>query len=102
MKIWARSKNLWVRRISAVSLIVSLRRGQQLPLAFQIADILLQDREDLVQKAYGWMLKVASARFPKEILAYVMARRDRMPRTALRYAIEHYPPPVRRGVLAYR
>jgi len=99
MKTWAHSKNLWVRRMSAVGLIVPLRKGQQLPLAFQIADILLQDREDLVQKGYGWMLKEASKQFPKEILAYVMARRSRMPRTALRYAIEHYPPPIRRGVL---
>jgi len=99
MKVWARSKNLWVRRISAVGLIVSLRRGRQLPLAFQLADLLLTDREDLVQKGYGWMLKVASNVFQKKIFAFVLARKNRMPRTALRYAIEKLPATLRRRAM---
>ena len=59
--------------------------------AFQTADILLQDKENLVQKGYGWMLKEASNRFPKEVFRYVMKNKKKMPRTALRYAIEKMP-----------
>jgi len=88
---WARSKNQWFRRASAVSLIPALRRKLLLKEAFQTADVLLQDKEDLVQKGYGWMLKEASNQFPKEVFRYVMKNRKKMPRTALRYAIEKMP-----------
>lgn len=88
---WARSENMWFRRASAVALIYSLRRGAQLEEAFQRADLLLLDPEDLVQKGYGWMLKEATKSFPDEVFWFVMDRRDCMPRTALRYAIEKLP-----------
>lgn len=91
MKKWTRSKNIWERRAAAVALIPALRRKLLLEEAFQTADILLLDEEDLVQKGYGWMLKEASNRFPKEVFRYVMKNRKRMPRTALRYTIEKLP-----------
>ncbi|MCI0330303.1 MAG: DNA alkylation repair protein [candidate division Zixibacteria bacterium] len=91
VKKWAKSKNRWERRAAAVTLIPALRRRLLLKEAFQTADILLQDEEDLVQKGYGWMLKEASNRFPKEVFRYVMKNRKKMPRTALRYAIEKMP-----------
>jgi len=91
VKKWATSKNRWERRASAVALIPALRRKHLLKEAFATADILLQDREDLVQKGYGWMLKEASNRYPKEVFRYVMRNRKKMPRTALRYAIEKMP-----------
>ena len=78
-----------------MSLIVSLRHGRCLKEAFEVAKTLLQDKEDLVQKAYGWMLKEASDFFPKEVMAFVMENKDQMPRTALRYAIEKYPKKMR-------
>ena len=88
---WASSENRWVRRASAVVLIYSLRREQPLDQAFERADILLQDTEDLVQKGYGWMLKEAANHFPEEVFRFVMDRKDIMPRTSLRYAIEKMP-----------
>ena len=91
MKKWARSKNIWERRAAAVALIPALRRKLLLKEAFATADVLLQDKKDLVQKGYGWMLKEASNRFPKEVFRYVMKNRRKMPRTALRYAIEKMP-----------
>lgn len=91
IKKWAKSKNLWVRRASAVSLIVPARRGKFLKDVFEISDILLQDKEDLVQKGYGWALKVASQAHQKEVFDYVMKNKSKMPRTALRYAIEKMP-----------
>ena len=58
---------------------------------FEIADILLLDKGDLVQKGYGWMLKAASKSYQKEVFEYVMKNKTKMPRTALRYAIEKMP-----------
>jgi 3-methyladenine DNA glycosylase AlkD len=92
MEKWTRSKNIWERRAAAVALIPALRRKMLLKEAFATADILLQDKEDLVQKGYGWMLKEAGNRYPKEVFKYVMKNRREMPRTALRYAIEKMPP----------
>ncbi|MFA7319773.1 MAG: DNA alkylation repair protein [Parcubacteria group bacterium] len=91
LKILARSKNRWLRRAAAVSLIVPVKRGKFLPEVFAIADILLEDEDDMVQKGYGWLLKVAGEKHQEEVFAYVMRRKTRMPRTALRYAIEKMP-----------
>jgi len=91
LKKWAKSKNRWMRRASAVSLIIPAKRGKCLEDIFKIADILLLDEDDLVQKGYGWMLKAASQAREKEVFRYVMKNKDTMPRTALRYAIEKMP-----------
>jgi len=91
LKKWARSENRWVKRGSAVSLIVPARRGQFLADIFEIADILHSDKDDMVQKGYGWMLKAASQAHQKEVFDYVIRKKTTMPRTALRYAIEKMP-----------
>jgi len=91
LKKWAKSKNLWMRRAAAVSLIVPARHGKFLKDVFEISDILLLDKEDMVQKGYGWMLKVASQVHQKEVFDYVVKNKVVMPRTALRYAIEKMP-----------
>jgi len=92
---WARADNRWLRRASAVTLILPARKGLFLNEAFEISDILLRDEDDMVQKGYGWMLKVASKSHQAEVFDYVMARRVQMPRTALRYAIEKMPAEMR-------
>jgi 3-methyladenine DNA glycosylase AlkD len=91
LKKWAVSKNRWMRRASAVSLIIPARQGKFLKDVFAIADILLSDSDDLVQKGYGWMLKAAGEAHQKEVFGYVMNKKAVMPRTALRYAIEKMP-----------
>jgi 3-methyladenine DNA glycosylase AlkD len=96
---WARSKNMWLRRASAVALIVPVKKGLLLEDVFKTADALLTDQEDLVQKGYGWMLKVAGDYFFDDVHKFVMKRKDRMPRTALRYAIEKWPPAKRRQAM---
>jgi len=90
-KKWARSENRWVKRASAVSLIIPARRGKFLKDIFEITNILLVDKDDLVQKGYGWLLKAASEAHQKEVFEYVIKNKDKMPRTALRYAIEKMP-----------
>jgi len=89
---WARSKNRWVRRASAVCLIYSLRRNKRLEDVLETADALLVDKDVMVQKGYGWMLKEASNHYQKEVFDYVLKNKREMPRTALRYAIEKLPP----------
>ena len=91
LKKWATSKNRWTRRASAVSLIIPAKQGKFLKDIIAIADILLLDEDDLVQKGCGWMLKAASHTHQKEIFNYIMRQKPRMPRTALRYAIEKMP-----------
>jgi 3-methyladenine DNA glycosylase AlkD len=91
LKKWATSSNRWVKRASAVSLIVPARNGKFLPDIFEIADILHSDIDDMVQKGYGWMLKAASQAHQQEVFEYVMKKKGTMPRTSLRYAIEKMP-----------
>ena len=95
LKDWSRSTNRWTRRASAVSLIIPARKGLFLKDIFEIADILLLDGDDLVQKGYGWMLKVASEKYQDEVFKYVMTHKTNMPRTALRYAIEKMPKEIK-------
>jgi 3-methyladenine DNA glycosylase AlkD len=96
LKQWAHSKNRWMKRASAVSLIIPARKGYFLKDIFEIADILLMDPDDMVQKGYGWMLKAASQAHQKEVYNYVLKYKDVMPRTSLRYAIEKLPENLRK------
>lgn len=88
---WSKSSNRWVKRASAVSLIIPARKGKFLKEIMDIADILMRDEDDMVQKGYGWMLKAASQSHQKEIFDYVIKNKKIMPRAALRYAIEKMP-----------
>jgi 3-methyladenine DNA glycosylase AlkD len=100
LKAWAKSKNRWVRRGAAVTLILPARHGKFLADVFEIADILLLDSDDLVQKGYGWMLKEASKAHRKEVFDYIMRNKKVMPRTALRYAVEKMPEGLRKKAMA--
>jgi len=91
LKKWAKSSNRWMKRASAVSLIVPARKGLFLDDIFEIADIMLLDNDDMVQKGYGWMLKASSEACQKEVFEYVLSKKAVMPRTSLRYAIEKMP-----------
>lgn len=100
LKKWTRSPNRWVRRGSAVSLIVPARKGLFLPDIFEIAELLLTDSDDMVQKGYGWMLKAASEAHRNAVFAFVTDHKEKMPRTALRYAIEKMPEELRKRAMA--
>lgn len=94
IKKWTNSKNRWLRRAAAVSFISGSRdfpKKKHLPHIFWIAKKLLKDNDNLVQKGYGWMLKVAANNFQKEVFNFVLKYKKEMPRTALRYAIEKFP-----------
>jgi 3-methyladenine DNA glycosylase AlkD len=100
LKKWAKSENRWMKRASAVALIIPARHGKFLKDIFEIANIVLLDKDDLVQKGYGWMLKAASEVYQKEVFEYVMKNKDKMPRTAFRYAIEKMPKNLKTKAMA--
>jgi 3-methyladenine DNA glycosylase AlkD len=99
MRKWATHRNLWVRRASAVALIPAIRRGLALDVAYNVAQTLHADEEDLIQKAVGWMLREAGKRNSEQLKRYLRAHGKAIPRTTLRYAIERFAPAERRAWL---
>ncbi|MDM1367178.1 DNA alkylation repair protein [Myroides marinus] len=91
LKSWTTSTNRWMRRGAAVSLIVPAKKGLYLAEVFEIAELLMHDQDDLVQKGNGWMLKEASRVHQEKVFDFVMKYREVMSRTTLRYAIEKMP-----------
>lgn len=84
----ASSKNLWERRTAITSTYYFIRQND-LDDTFGIADILVYDQEDLVQKAVGGWVREAGKKDQKKLLAFLDRYAATMPRTTLRYAIEH-------------
>ncbi|KAF1073330.1 hypothetical protein MKMG_02193 [Methanogenium sp. MK-MG] len=62
---------------------------------------MLEDTDPMVQKGYGWLLKVASADHPDEVFAFLKAHADRMPRTTFRYALEKMPEEQRQEAMRW-
>jgi 3-methyladenine DNA glycosylase AlkD len=97
----ARSRSLWERRIAVLATFWLVREGQFTD-SLRLAEFLLADREDLIHKATGWMLREVGNR-DREAAARFLRRHCRtMPRTMLRYAIEKLPEAERRRYLAGR
>jgi 3-methyladenine DNA glycosylase AlkD len=97
---WARHRNLWVRRAAAVSLIPSVRKGASLEVAYDVARRLHADREDLIQKAVGWLLREAGKADPARLERYLRRHGPSIPRTTVRYAIERMPERTRKAILS--
>jgi 3-methyladenine DNA glycosylase AlkD len=85
----ARSENLWERRTAIVATYYFIRQGD-LEDTFSIAEILVNDEEDLVQKAVGGWLREAGKKDKPRLRAFLDSHAATMPRTALRYAMEHF------------
>jgi 3-methyladenine DNA glycosylase AlkD len=95
---FSKSTNLWIKRISIVATNYMIRRNV-LDLTFNIVDNLLEDKHDLIHKANGWMLRNVGDKDRKQLTKYIRKNYNKMPRTTLRYAIEHYPETERKGLL---
>jgi 3-methyladenine DNA glycosylase AlkD len=84
----ARSKNVWERRTAIVSTFYFIRQGE-VDETFKIAKLLVNDRHDLVHKAVGGWIREAGKKDQSKLLAFLDDHAGTMPRTMLRYAIEH-------------
>jgi 3-methyladenine DNA glycosylase AlkD len=94
----AGSKSLWERRISIIATHYFIRQDD-LGDTLRIAERLLSDREDLIHKAVGWMLREVGKRHEPTLQVFLTRHGRTMPRTALRYAIERFPDEMRRAFL---
>jgi 3-methyladenine DNA glycosylase AlkD len=95
----AKSRDLWERRIAIVSTQTLIRAGE-IEDTFAIAKLLLPDEHDLIHKAVGWMLREAGKKSTPALLRFLKENYAALPRTTLRYAIERFPAPQRKRLLA--
>ena len=95
---WAKSNDLWTKRIAIVSTHCFIRKND-LQETFKIAKILLNDEHDLIHKAVGWMLREAGKKDMEKEEIFLKKHYKTMPRTMLRYAIERFPEPKRQKYL---
>lgn len=87
LRKFAESQNMWERRISIVSTFAFIRLGE-IDLTMELAEKLLDNSEDLMHKAVGWMLRECWKRDEGAVEAFLIRHYERLPRTTLRYAIE--------------
>ena len=98
----AKSDKLWERRVSILTTFGFIKRGDP-STTIEIAEVLLHDTEDLIQKAVGWMLREVGKRCDETILTdFLDQHAHNMPRTALRYSIERLNPETRRHYMSLK
>lgn len=95
---FAKSKNIWERRIAIIATFAFLRK-KDFRDTFAIAEILLHDKHDLIHKAVGWMLREVGKADEKSLIDFLAKHYRVMPRTMLRYAIEKFPASRRQSYL---
>jgi len=99
---WARSPNRWYRRAACVALIRGARAQMFFPEIQQLTNSLLADRDDMVQKGLGWLLRETAKFGAKRTVPYLMKIRGRAPRLVLCTACETLPSAARRRILGPR
>ena len=91
----ARSKNLWERRTAILATAHFILKMKDVNDTFKISEMLLQDEEDLVHKATGWMLRTAGDKDRERLRGFLDEHAAKMPRVLLRYSIEKLEKPER-------
>lgn len=95
---WAEHSNMWFRRIAVVSTQYFIKRGEFSEI-LKLSEMLLYDKEDLMHKAVGWMLRELGKRDKDKLDSFLKEHYNKMPRTMLRYAIEKHPESERQNYL---
>jgi 3-methyladenine DNA glycosylase AlkD len=98
---WTHSKNRWKRRAAAVALVYSAKRGEHTRAILRIAAPLIEDKDDIVQKGVGWLLKETYPKKPAEVVRFLVANRAKTTRLVLRYAAEKMTAADKARVLAH-
>jgi 3-methyladenine DNA glycosylase AlkD len=98
LKVLAKSDNLWERRIAIISTFTLIAK-RNLGDTLAIADMLIEDKQDLIHKAVGWALREVGKRNQEVLEIFLKERYKQMPRTMLRYAIEKFPEEKRKKYL---
>ena len=102
LTLLAQSEHLWRRRIAIISTLFYIVNGRA-EEALVIAELLVDDQHDLIQKAVGWMLREVGKRVDRTLLEdFLNKHAATMPRTTLRYAIEHFDQQKRLNYLAMK
>lgn len=96
---WTDSPNRWMRRAAAVSLLQEAKQGRLTEFVLRVAKKLLADRDGMVEKGVGWLLKEAYPRRPAEVVRFLVEEGSRASRLTLRYAAEKMTAADRRRVL---
>ncbi len=94
----AASPDLWTRRVAMVATLAIIKAGNVEP-TLRIAEMLLSDRHDLIHKAVGWALREVGRVQRGQLLRFLDEHYAKLPRTTLRYAIEHLTPEQRKAAL---
>jgi 3-methyladenine DNA glycosylase AlkD len=97
---WAKSPDRWHRRAACVALIRGARAKRFFPEIVKLSDSLLGDKDDMVQKGLGWLLRETAKFDAKRTVPYLMKIRGRAPRLVLRTACETLPMAAKRRILA--
>lgn len=98
---WVKSKKLWERRIAVLATFTFLRRGRYQE-TLDLCQMLLNDPEDLMHKASGWMLREMGKRDLKPLLQFLNQYAHVMPRTMLRYSIEKLSPKLKKKYMTQK
>jgi 3-methyladenine DNA glycosylase AlkD len=96
---WAKSPDRWHRRAACVALIAGARAKRFFPEIVKLSDSLLGDKDDMVQKGLGWLLRETAKFDAKRTVPYLMKIRGRAPRLVLRTACETLPMAAKRKIL---
>ena len=96
---WAAEPNRWVQRASIVAFLKLVKSEEYLNAAYAMTARHFASRDDLVQKANGWLLREAGKRDMERLEKFLLANGPLMPRTTLRYAIERFPTEKRKHLL---
>lgn len=99
IRTWTSHPNIWVRRAAVVAFIKPAKKSRYGDTIYGIVSDLFADREDLIHKACGWLLREAGKCDRDRLEKFLLLNGPAVPRTTLRYAIERFPEPERRRIL---